>query len=138
MRSLIRLLSSLQPPRNDGIRHARGANVGLDVVDTDDIGPGGHSQRGRGERALQALIGGQVKHLADGRLATGSEEHRAPERCDQRQVTQHGQIVLWRLPEADAGIDDEVGPVDAGSQGTVKGTLQIGDHLRDDVAVTRF
>ena len=53
------------------------ATFGLDVVDTDDVGTGGHSQSRRGECALESLIGGQIQDLADRRFAAGAQQDRA-------------------------------------------------------------
>ena len=65
-------------------------------MDAHDVGASGDAQGGGRERALQPLVGGQVEHLADGRLAAGAEQHRPAERAQRGQVAQQLQVLLRR------------------------------------------
>ena len=123
---------------HDRVGHARDAHVGLDVVDAHDVDARSDAQRGRCQRPLEPLPGGQVEHLADGRLAARAEQDRPAEHRERVQVVQHGQVVLGRLAEADARVDDELLPADACGEGAFDGALQVGDDLGDHVPVARL
>ena len=73
--------------------------------------PAAIAQRRRGDRAFNALIGGQVEHLADRRLAAGAQQHGPAKRpAGARKIVEDGEVLLGGLAEADARIDDRAPP----------------------------
>jgi hypothetical protein len=65
------------------------------------------------EPASRWSAGASPDKRADHALAAGAEHDRAAEAVEQRQAVQQLEIVLHRLAEADAGIDDDPRAVDA-------------------------
>ena len=68
--------------------------------------PGRDPERGRRGGRLDALVGGQVEHLAQGRLARRAEQHRAAEDAERAEVAEQREVVVGRLAEPEARVDD--------------------------------
>ena len=99
---------SLPGAADDRVAHAGGPDVGCDVVHADDVDAGGDAQRGRRERRLEPLVRRQVEHLAQRRLARRAEQDRPAERRPaRRRPRSSSRFWSGRLPEADAGVDDD-------------------------------
>src|SRR5712691_4735184 len=68
------------------------------------------AQDGRGHGrggALHAIRDGDVEELADERFAGGSDQHRLPELSQLFQPAHDLPVLVGRLPEPDAGIDED-------------------------------
>ena len=97
------------------VGHSGSARVGTHVVHAHDVGPARDAERCRRQRALEALVGREVEHLADGRLAARAQQDRPAESAQRVELAQQQQVVFGRLAEADTGVDDEAVALDAGA-----------------------
>ena len=74
---------------------------------------------------------------AEHALARHPDQHRAPQLGEPRHAGQQGEVVLQRLAEADAGVEDDPLLGDPGIDGSLQARGQVVPHLRHDVLVRR-
>ena len=103
---------------------------GPDVVDPDDVRAGGDPERGRRQGRLEPLVGRQVEDPAEGRLARRAEQDRPAEDAQRAELAQERQVVVGRLAEAEARIDDQRLPPAAGAERPLDRPPQVGDRPR--------
>src|SRR5262245_49506669 len=75
-----------------------------DIVDTEDVGPGGERQHVRRNRAPEPLAELAAGDLAEEALSRGADHDRPAERRNLAEAAQQLEVVLDRLAEADPRI----------------------------------
>ena len=107
-------------------------------MDSDDIDAGGDAESSRCERRLEALLGRNPAHdAAQGRFARGAQEDGLAQLAQSRELAQGFQVVLKRLPESEARVDDQVLARDADLRRAIQSGPQVAQQLRHEVGVVR-
>src|SRR5262245_1142075 len=87
----------------------------------------------RGDRSAQPFIGRGGGNLVDEALARSADEKGQPERLELTDACDRGEALLRRLAEADARIEHDVLPRDAGVRGNLQRTAKESGYVRHDV-----
>ncbi len=109
--------SCTRTPHAPGLRGERAGHRGREVA----LGRRGAVRCERGEEPL----------------ARGADEHGMPERLQLVEPAEQRPVVLRRLREPDAGIEDDAARVDTPHEHLGEPRLELGAHIRDDVVVGR-
>src|ERR1700730_18451942 len=86
-----------------------------------------------GDRSAQPFIGWGGRNLVDEALAGSTDEKRQPERFELTDACDRGEALLRRLAEADARIEHNVLPRNAGEGGNLPRGAKEGAYIRHDV-----
>ena len=115
----------------------RASKIPAHVVDPDHRRARGDPKHGRGDGARGALERRGAQQGAEEPLARRAEHHRPAQRGDPVEVAQQEEVVVERLAETDAGVEQHLLFAHAGGEGVGQAPLEKGDHLADHVVVAR-
>src|SRR5690349_13528798 len=87
----------------------------------------------RGDRSAQALIGRGGRNLVDEALARSAEEKGQAEGLKLTDACDRGEALLRRFAEADARIEHDVLPRDAGVRGNLQRAAKERGYICHDV-----
>ena len=97
-------------------------------MDSDDVDAAGDPESSRCQRRLETILRRHSPEDApQGRFARGSQEDGKAQPAQLAQVAHHLEIVLGRLAEAEARVDDQVPARDAGLLRPIECGLQVGE-----------